>query len=117
MHDRHVYCRLRPRLQVGVVTERSAHPDAKALAYSLMHSVLNSGHDSMRQFADLTDLQERLSAAITVIADERSTMLVDIREEGESVASVARRVEFLKADRVADLLRRGERIRAEDGKP
>lgn len=96
---------------------RPVHPDAASLAYSLMHSILNSEHDPIRQFADLTDLQERLSAAITVIADERACLLLDIREEGESNASLARRIEFLKADRVGDLLRRGEGIRAEDGKP
>lgn len=96
---------------------RRVHPDGASLAYTLMESILNSGHDEIRLFSDLTDLQERLSAAITVIADERSTMLLDIREEGESAAALARRIGWLKADRVGDLLKRGEALRAEDGKP
>lgn len=99
------------------MTARTVHPDGAALAYSLMDSILNSGHDELRIFADLTDLQERLSAAITVIADERSTMILDIREEGESNAALARRIGWLGADRVGDLVKRGERLRAQDGKP
>lgn len=90
---------------------------AASLAETLMSSILNSGHDLARQLEDLTDLQERLSGAINVIADERATMLVDIRRPGESKAALARRIGWLKADRVGQLLERGEGLRAEDGKP
>lgn len=92
-------------------------PTPAAFIEAYMRHIAATHPDPLDQFEALTRLQESLSAAVTTVADERACVLLDARHNGEKPAALARRVRLIGADRVADLLRRGEDLRAMDGKP
>lgn len=83
----------------------------RALAETMMASILNSGHDRIRMFDDLSDLLDRLYSAARAIADERACVLAEERKPGESIAAFTRRVGRLSEARMGDLLARGETLR------
>lgn len=85
-------------------------PDPVAYAAEAMYTILASGQDRLNHIRRLSELRDFFDKVARIVSNETAVLIAEERLPRETFVALADRLGGVKADRIADLVRRGELI-------